>query len=223
MQTWHAAIESLFPSCVRVAVATPAEEAGYLYPEEEAAVARAVEKRRQEFRAGRACARRALASLGIPAGPIPVRANRAPVWPEGVVGSITHCAGFAAAIVAHRSDMVGVGIDAETADPLKASLQRLIYTEAEAEWARDREPPPGTDWGKVIFSAKEAVYKCVGPLAGRWIGLREVTLRVDADERAFTVSADPSAALEGFGMERIRGRYAVTGGLVLSGAVIANL
>lgn len=93
-------IARLFPAGVVVCVAEPAMYRAELFPEEAVAVASAVTKRREEFAAGRAAARRALAALGVPAAPLPRGERRAAVWPKGFVGSITHCAGFCAAAAA---------------------------------------------------------------------------------------------------------------------------
>lgn len=211
----------LFPGGVCVAAADPLVAGGLLFPEEEAAVARAVEKRRQEFRAGRQCARRALAELGAPAGALPVMPSRAPRWPEGVVGSITHCAGLAAAAVAWSRDLSGLGLDAELAEPLKAPIVRLICTDAEIRWMASESPPPGTDWAKVIFSAKEAVYKCVWPVVGRWIGFLEVTIDLDPHMGRFTVQGADPESLAGVDLRGVRGAYRVSAGLVLTAAVLA--
>jgi hypothetical protein len=81
--------------------------------EEEELIGRAVEKRRREFGTARACARRALADLGRVPAPIVRGEKGAPVWLDGVVGSITHCAGYRGAAVAEARDVRALGIDAE--------------------------------------------------------------------------------------------------------------
>jgi 4'-phosphopantetheinyl transferase EntD len=73
---------------------------GVLFPEE-AAISRAVEKRRRDFRTVRHCSRRALRELGVPPTAVAPGERRKPVWPPGVVGSLTHCTGYRAAAVAH--------------------------------------------------------------------------------------------------------------------------
>jgi 4'-phosphopantetheinyl transferase EntD len=215
-------LAGLFPSGVEVATADPAEAVGALFPEEEAAVVRAIEKRKREFLAGRQCARKALTQLGADAGAIPVLPNRAPGWPEGVVGSITHCTGLAAAAVAWRRDFLGLGLDAEVAEPLLPSLSRFICTEAEERWMAGVEPPPGTDWVKLIFSAKEAVYKCIGPLVGRWVEFREVTLAWRPALREFAVLPGDEQGASDLPLHGVVGRYRVEHGLVLSTASLPN-
>ena len=89
-----------------------------LFPEEEAVIARAVDKRRNEFTTARGCARVALARLGLPPVPIVPGLRGAPQWPSNVVGSITHCAGYRACAVARDRDVVTIGLDAEPHDVL---------------------------------------------------------------------------------------------------------
>jgi hypothetical protein len=119
-----------------------------LYEEEARCVERAVEKRRHEFRAGRHCARAALRTLGLPAGPIPRRTDRAPGWPVGSVGSITHtgdlASGLAAAVVAPDSVALGLGVDAESDSDLSDAITERIVTRAEYRFLdRQREQRRG--------------------------------------------------------------------------------
>ncbi|GAB3946415.1 hypothetical protein GCM10027614_39920 [Micromonospora vulcania] len=91
-------MRDLLPATVAVAVAGPDDWAGELLAAEQACLGeRAVESRRRDFTAGRVCARRAMADLGLPASAVPAAADRAPVWPAGVVGAITHTTGYCAA------------------------------------------------------------------------------------------------------------------------------
>lgn len=83
-----------------------------LYPEEEAVLEGASDHRRREFATVRSCARRALSRLGVERGPLVPGAQRAPVWPSGVVGSLTHCDGYRAAVVGRVSSVISLGIDA---------------------------------------------------------------------------------------------------------------
>ena len=106
-------IEEILPAEV-VAVEALADPPGVtLFPEEEAVIAKAVDKRRREFSTVRHCARLALATLGLPRSPLLSGERGAPQWPVGVVGSMTHCAGYRAAAVARARDVVTIGIDAE--------------------------------------------------------------------------------------------------------------
>lgn len=148
------------------AEATQDPEEEPLFPEEEHAVRSAVAKRQREFRAGRACARAALRKLGLPPEPLPVGPNRAPVWPEGVVGSITHTRGFCAAVAAWRQQIAGLGVDAEQRGAVQPSLLRHIATEVERAWMARTSPPAHADWPTLIFSAKESLYKTLAAGGG---------------------------------------------------------
>ncbi|MEU7495422.1 4'-phosphopantetheinyl transferase superfamily protein, partial [Streptomyces fradiae] len=143
-------------------------------PEE---VSRAVEKRRREFTTVRWCARRALAGLGVGPVPIPRGERGAPVWPDRIVGSMTHCHGYRAAAVARDTDLRALGIDAEEHQPLPEGVLRLVASETErahlAELARHQ---PDVHWDRLLFSAKESVYKAWFPLARRWLGHEDAEL-----------------------------------------------
>ena len=111
-------LEQILPPAVAVVETFGDLPGATLFPEEEAAIARAVPKRRREFATGRGCARAALNRLGEPPVPILRGPQGAPLWPAGVVGSITHCDGYRAAAVARTSDIATVGLDAEPDKPL---------------------------------------------------------------------------------------------------------
>jgi 4'-phosphopantetheinyl transferase EntD len=89
-----------------------------LFPEEQAAIANAKGKRRNEFTTVRHCARLALAGLGLPPSALVPGKNRAPQWPPGILGSMTHCDGYRAAAVTHSSLAYTIAIDAEPHAPL---------------------------------------------------------------------------------------------------------
>ena len=136
----------------------------------------AIERRRLEFKRGRACAREAMAGLGGSRVAIPVGARREPVWPDGFVGAISHSGEVIAAVVAREEEFAGVGLDVERAVELKQGVERLILTEDERAEAPASEP-----WRSALrFSAKECLYKAVFPTVRRWIGFREVEVELDA-------------------------------------------
>ena len=141
-----------------------------LYPQEEALLRKAVTSRRLEFGTARWCARRALAKLGLPAAPIVPGPRGAPIWPDGVAGSMTHCLGYRAAALAHTTDIVAIGIDAEPDGPLPDGVRdRIARPEELPALAELTVAAPGTSWDKLLFSAKESTYKAWFPLAQRWL------------------------------------------------------
>jgi 4'-phosphopantetheinyl transferase EntD len=197
-----------------------------LFPAEAALVARAVVGRRAEFATARGCARRALAALGVPPAPLLPGTRGAPVWPEGTVGSITHCSGYRASAVARHDTAASVGIDAEPDAPLPRGMLEVVAGPAErsALAALTREAP-SLPWGRLLFSAKESVYKAWFPLTGRPVDFAdaEVLLRTDPGARstgAFTarmlVPGPPGATL-------FHGRWAAATGLLLTAIVVPPL
>lgn len=167
-------LEDLLPPTVAVAATRTDPPEARLFAEEEAVVAGAVAKRRAEFTTVRHCARTALAGLGVPPSPIPRGPRGAPIWPPGIVGSMTHCDGYRAAAVARFTDLRGVGIDAEPNEGLPAGVLKLVSRPAERDWiAAHLAAEPGVRWDRLLFSAKESVYKVWFPLTGRWLDFAE--------------------------------------------------
>ncbi|KUM90819.1 MULTISPECIES: 4'-phosphopantetheinyl transferase family protein [Streptomyces] len=171
--------------------ALTAEEFGdvpdaWIFPEEEAVLSRAEDRRRREFATVRHCARVALTRLGRPAGPMVPGERGAPTWPEGVVGSMTHCDGYRAAAVSRRIDVAALGIDAEPHAPLPPGLLRRIASPAErSHLTALRHTRPTLHWDRLFFSAKESVYKAWFPLTGTWLDFREAELILDPYRQTF--------------------------------------
>jgi 4'-phosphopantetheinyl transferase EntD len=216
-------IEEILPGTV-VAVEARHDTVGTgLFPEEEALLARAVEKRRREFVTGRACARSALERLGFAAAPILPGRRGEPRWPAGAVGSITHCDGYRACAVARSSDLATIGIDAEPHEPLPDGLLGDIAKPEEMGWlgklSRSR---PEIHWDRLLFSAKEAVYKAWYPLAESWLGFEDAILTVDARSLSFSAQLlVPGPLFAGSQIAGFEGRWLVRDGLVLSAIVLA--
>jgi 4'-phosphopantetheinyl transferase EntD len=198
----------LFPSGVATAYADGSETPPRLPPEESAAVANAVESRQKEFALGRWCARRALRQLHVIAETIPIGPDRAPRWPSEVVGSITHCKGFVGAVVAPTQRLRSIGFDAERGDALEQDLVSSICTAREIAWLAARAVAPFLDWPKIIFSAKEAVHKCVAPVSGIMLDFLDVTLTIDALAMTFVVDEARPGSSQGVDLAGVRGRIA---------------
>jgi 4'-phosphopantetheinyl transferase EntD len=158
-----------------------------LFAAEEAALGGASLRRYAEFGTGRACARAALARLGLPPVPIPRGPRGEPQWPDGVTGSITHCAGYLACAVARSTEVPALGIDAEPAGPLPAGLLAAVATAAERAWLTDlMAAAPQVCWDRLLFSAKESAYKAWFPLTGATPGFADVAVTEPVGGR-FTV------------------------------------
>lgn len=185
-------------------------------PEEQWLVARAVPKRSLEFARGRACAHEALGGLGIHGLPILSGARREPLWPTGVVGTISHTDGMCAAAVALASGYEGVGIDLEPERPLSARIARTVCTRSElgeAERALAFEP---LLIARLLFCAKESVYKCQYPSTSRFLTFDDVQIRLEACG-GFSVQAC-RIAFENDWPARLRGRWRCGAGFFVAAA-----
>jgi 4'-phosphopantetheinyl transferase EntD len=173
-------LASLLPADVHCAeqFGEPDGDAGL--PPERAAIAHAVAARRGDYLGVRDCARTALAALGQ--GPVAIGTGprREPIWPEGVVGSLTHCTGYRAAAVARARRVHSLGIDAEPHEPLPAGVLDTVALpgEVRAISVLDRSDPR-THWGRILFCAKEAIYKAWYPLTGEWLGFEEASVSIE--------------------------------------------
>lgn len=188
-----------------------------LHPCEAALMDRAVEKRRREFCAGRVLAKAGLESLGLPATPILRGEDRAPIWPQGVVGSITHTHGHCAAVVARSAQIRAVGIDVEQASELKPGVYEAITTPGE------REELAGADAlrvGKVIFSAKECAYKAQYALTQKYLPFSAMSVRIDPS--GLWTATFNVAAGEFRPGDVIEGRFAYVGAFVATSAVLVR-
>jgi 4'-phosphopantetheinyl transferase EntD len=215
-------IERILPGPIVAVEAGDDERAVTLFPEEAAMVGRAVEKRRREFATGRDCAHRALERLGVPAGPVLAGNRGEPVWPAGVVGSITHCRGYRGCAVASAKDLAAVGIDAEPHEPLSAGLvEKVAGVEERSGLAELTRAEPEIAWDRLLFSAKEALYKAWYPLTERWLGFEDAVLTIDRRERTFAARLLVSGPrLGGAELRGFEGRWRVAEGLVLSAVAV---
>jgi 4'-phosphopantetheinyl transferase EntD len=212
-------IERLVPDTV-VAVSTREDLTDIeLFPEEEASVGRAVEKRRREFVTGRACARQALQRLGIRPVAIPNGERGEPLWPSGVVGSISHCRGYCACAVAKASDVLALGVDAEVHEPLPEGVLEGVAFGRERAMVAKRGV--GVHLDRLLFSAKEAIYKAWFPLAHRWLGFEDVELTIDVGGAEFCARLlVPGPVVDGARLTEFRGRWCVEEGIVAAAAVV---
>jgi 4'-phosphopantetheinyl transferase EntD len=224
-------IEELLPDTV-VAVeaygdAEPADTV--LYPEEEAVVAQAVAKRRREFTVVRSCARRAMEKLGVPPQPILPGERGAPGWPAGLAGSMTHCEGYGAAALVRTADLASLGIDAEPHQSLPEGVLPAVALPAETDRLRRLAGEhPGVHWDRLLFSAKESVYKAWFPLTSKWLDFSEADIDVFADPgerhsggfRARLLVPGPSVG--GRRLDHFEGRWTVRRGLVATAVSVPH-
>src|SRR5271168_1783309 len=217
---------ALFPAGALAAELRGPGDPSLLLPVEAQALSRAVLKRVQEFAAGRQCARVLLAEFGHPGFAVKVADDRQPVWPETLVGSITHTAGLCAAVVAPQSLLRAVGLDSEIAGGVKAELWPSICTAAEIDWLHSLPQAQQAQAATLIFSAKEAFYKCQYPLVRERLGFHDVRVGVPAwgaPRGTFAIHATRRIALAELVTLPLKGHYLfheqfVTVGIVLTAA-----
>lgn len=192
-------------------------------PEEAPLIAKAVAKRRNEFLSARYCARIALGELGFAPTPILKGERGEPCWPDGIVGSLTHCAGYRGAVVARRGQVRSVGIDAEPHGVLPDGVLDAVSLPIERHELSAL--PSGLHWDRILFCAKEATYKAWFPLTHRWLGFEDahITFGVDAAGQSGTFTSriliDP-AAEHGPPLTTLSGRWSVADGLALTAIVL---
>ena len=192
-------------------------------PEEEALIARSVAKRRNEFITVRHCARVAMAQLGVPPSPILKGDKGEPHWPDGVVGSLTHCEGYRGAVVGRSVAVRSVGIDAEPHGVLPKGVLDAISLPVER--TEISALPAELRWDRILFCAKEATYKAWFPLTQRWLGFEDahITFTVGSDgttgDFVSRILIDP-ATLSGPPLRELAGRWSVAGGLALTAIVL---
>ena len=177
--TRSARLESLCGDAVTAFESATPLSADVLLPGELHAIEHAVSKRVGEFAAGRACARAALATLGIADFELLSAEDRTPVWPPGIVGSITHTRGFYAAAVARDTRVLALGLDAEACNSVGVPLWRRICTPAERQHLHTLPEPEAIQLATLTFSAKEAFYKSQYPLTRQWLNFTDIAVRFD--------------------------------------------
>ena len=184
------------------------DELGELHPDEAVLNSSAAAGRVAEFRGGRHCARVALAGLSVHGVAVGRRKDRAPIWPDGFVGSISHTRrgsiGYCCAAVARATELAAIGVDAEADEPLDRSLFERIMTPDELSILRAAPEALQGGIGKLVFSAKESVYKCQHPLTSVFLEFTDVEVALDEGAGRFQATLrkragpfEPGATFQG--------------------------
>ncbi|CAM5240469.1 4'-phosphopantetheinyl transferase [Streptomyces xanthochromogenes] len=223
-ETADALLRAVLPPWA-VGAARADDVSGPLFAAERALCEGAGPRREGEFTTGRWCAHRALARLGV--RPVAVgRGTRGePLWPPGVLGSITHCPGFRAAALCRAGDAWALGIDAEVDAPLPARVRARLISADEARRVR-----PENAGERLLFSAKEAAYKACSALVGDGHAppLAELRILVEPGGHEpgaggrFRVRAPAVPGLTGLHERHFEGRWQRSHGLVLTSCVIVR-
>lgn len=176
------------------------------FPGEESLTLGTVPARTAEIRTTRTCARTALTRLGVPPVALLRDAHGAPIWPPGIVGSMTHCAGYRGAVVSARIHHRSLGIDAEPHASIPEEIleeivgpdERAMLSELERRW-------PAVCWDRLVFSAKESFYKAWYPVNSTWLDHQDVVTRIDGDHSTFTAHAQTPGRSASY-----HGRFVIT-------------
>jgi 4'-phosphopantetheinyl transferase EntD len=215
---------------------------GILFPEEEKVIARAVAVRRRDYATVRSCARACLGRLGHPPVPILPGVGGAPMWPAGIRGSMTHCAGYAAAAVGATPRIATIGIDAEPDAPLPDGVLGLVATPVEqnrlavmrhepVEGRASTSSPrmvtrPGLDspnWDRLLFSAKESVYKAWFPLVGEWLDPQETEILFHPLDQTFTAMlCRDGLIINNHQVHEVHGRWTRKQGILATAVVVTS-
>lgn len=223
MSTLISQLPGLFPADVVVAETREAGNVGLLLPEEAAHLGRSVAKRAQEFAAGRVCARRALAELGITDFALRSAADRRPIWPDGIVGSISHTSGLCVVAVANRRDLLSIGVDCEVIGSVSADIQPMICLPIERDWIASLPTAQRDAAVALVFSAKEAFYKCQSPLTGEWLDFHDLCIEPVAwgnSRSAFRVSVTRRIEIEAIATPPMFGEYLIWDKYVVTGIAL---
>lgn len=215
-------IEAIVPGCVAAAELFHDPPDAILFPEEEKLIEQALDKRRREFTTARVCARTALSRLGLPPSPILSGLRGEPQWPSGIVGSITHCDGYRAAVVGRAAEVTTIGVDAEPNRALTDSvLETISLPEERAELRRLSARHPRVHWDKMLFCAKESVYKAWFPLTKLWLGFEDALITFDPIAETFSAHllvTGPNVG--GRPLTKLSGRWLVDRGLIVTAIVV---
>lgn len=221
-------LRPLLPPAILAAEMSPLDAGpGQLHVEERAQILGAVPRRVREFAAGRLLAHRLLRRLDAQSGPLLNGVDRAPCWPPGIVGSITHTKLWASVIVARSAEFVGVGCDLEPDEPLENPLWEQVLDPWELTTLRSHPATEQARLARVVFSAKEAAYKAQYRSSKTSLGFNDLRIHLGPVrsnsahpanfEAEFTRAVAPFPA--GF---RLMGRWQRQNGFVVSVAVLAG-
>ncbi|MFJ9181410.1 4'-phosphopantetheinyl transferase [Streptomyces sp. NPDC102360] len=215
-------IAPILPEAVESAEAFGEEgERSGLFPAEARCVENSVPGRVREFTAVRHCARAALGRLGLPPSPLVPADGGAPAWPIGIVGSMTHCSGYRAAAVARSAAWAGLGIDAEPDEPLPDGVLEAVSVPAErADLAPLVRARPGVHADRLLWSAKESVFKVWYPLARRQLDYTGARVYLHPDGTFQARLLVPGPVLVGRRLTGVEGSWRARGGLLVTAAYV---
>lgn len=213
--TIEAMARDLVPEDVAVGFAFPWGAPEGLLPGEATGLGRPNEKRLAEFAAGRRAAHQSMERLGLSVRAVAHGPDRAPVWPRGVVGSISHSETHCLALVAVATAYAALGIDLEDDRDLPGDLIEVVCTRAERGWLSVQPDGMRGRLARLIFSAKECAYKAQFGVTRQLIGFEafEITPDLETGQFEATFTQDVLPYTRGV---CLHGQFAFGGGVILT-------
>ncbi|MBW1902619.1 MAG: 4'-phosphopantetheinyl transferase superfamily protein [Deltaproteobacteria bacterium] len=223
MNHHRAVFQNLLPPNIIVEESKIEDAQGLLFPDEEVLIARAVEKRRKEFTAGRTCLRNVLAKLGVSNGPILQNKMRSPQIPQGYTATITHSGELCAAAAVKKGEIEAIGIDVEEHSALEPNIEKMILVPNEQMMINDLPNRGSVHWEKVIFSAKESFYKAYFQITEQYLDYLEAEFLIEPENQRLSchlLIPSPVSDLEG---RTFQGKYKIADGYVFTAFAISRL
>jgi 4'-phosphopantetheinyl transferase EntD len=216
-------LAGLFPPGVVAAELDETPPEGLLSRSELSVISHCAKKRILDFTAGRLCARRALEEFGVHGFSLLPAPDRTPLWPEALVGSITHTQGYSAAVLASRVRLAGLGIDSELIASVHEELWPRICTEPELTRLQSLSPGRRGRAAALIFAAKEAFYKCQYPITGEWLEFEDIEIEspdFGSELGDFMVRPRRSLVISTRAGQALHGKFRVHGALLTCGVAL---
>ena len=215
-------VQQLFPDKIICLEADPELMKGELLPEESKIVEGAINWRVREFRAGRILVREALLQKGIHGFPLINDDNRVPVWPKGIIGSITHTKNYCAVAIGSSKEFKGIGVDAEIISRVKPELWDKICTPIELNALNQCDNETAKINSALIFSAKESFYKCQYALTKTFIGFHDVEIAINLNDEIFTVTLKKDVGRYLRIGQQFAGNFLIRDNLLVTGLLIRS-
>ena len=216
---FNTSLENLFSSEVFVCLSQISDYTQHLFPEEQLHIKTAVGKRCHEFSTGRYCAHNAMQTLVTNKQALVAGEKREPLWPDGIIGSISHSGDCCIAIVSADPSLIALGCDVEKNEPSGLNIRDMICTEQDLHYLGERGDDPYA-W-KLIFSAKESIYKCLYPLLKHWIGFADATVICDFDAGSYRVLMSEKLNIPENIVSKMQGRFIVGEDYIFTSMIVS--
>jgi 4'-phosphopantetheinyl transferase EntD len=135
---------------------------------------------------------------------------------------MTHCKAYRAAVVARASAVCSVGVDAEPNEPLPPDVMDVVAREDERAWVSCLQTTrPEVNWDRLLFSAKESVFKTWYPVNRRWLDFNQIAITMEPAGGTFSVRlVDSSATPAASALTSFAGRWLARDGLLLTAIAV---